>query len=149
MVGRLLKGGKGDARCIGVVGGCSGPLASGDADAFFILWFGALVFFMQAGFALLEAGGVRARNTEHLLLKNFLDACAGALIWWGVGYAIAYNPGDSGFIGTSCSGKQGRGFFSAWFTGEDEDPYGRDFSLMWFECAAPSCALRFLHTLRA
>ena len=50
---------------------------------------GFLVFFMQCGFALLEAGTVRAKNTKNILLKNMLDACVGALIWWSVGYMIA------------------------------------------------------------
>ena len=50
---------------------------------------GALVFFMQCGFALLEAGTVRAKNTKNILLKNLLDACVGALIWWSMGYMIA------------------------------------------------------------
>ena len=44
---------------------------------------------MQCGFALLEAGTVRAKNTKNILLKNMLDACVGALIWWSIGYMIA------------------------------------------------------------
>jgi len=62
-----------------------------------ILWllFGAyLVFFMQCGFALLEAGSVRAKNTKNILLKNVLDACLGGIIWWTIGYPIAL--GDMG-----------------------------------------------------
>ena len=48
-----------------------------------------MVFFMQCGFALLEAGTVRAKNTKNILLKNLLDACVGAIIWWGWGYSLA------------------------------------------------------------
>jgi Amt family ammonium transporter len=59
---------------------------------------GFLVFFMQCGFALLEAGTVRAKNTKNILLKNLLDACVGAIIWWGWGYSLAYDAGDP-FIG--------------------------------------------------
>ena len=44
---------------------------------------------MQGGFALLEAGTVRAKNTKNILLKNLLDACVGALIWYSVGFMIA------------------------------------------------------------
>jgi len=58
-----------------------------------ILWLllGAyMVFFMQAGFALLEAGSVRAKNTKNILLKNVLDACLGAIVWWIFGYPFAY-----------------------------------------------------------
>ena len=41
-----------------------------------------LVFFMQAGFGMLEAGSVRTKNTRNILLKNLLDACMGALAWY-------------------------------------------------------------------
>ena len=59
------------------------------ADSFWLMLCGFLVFFMQCGFALLEAGTVRAKNTKNILLKNLLDACVGALIWWVIGYLIA------------------------------------------------------------
>ena len=49
---------------------------------------------MQCGFALLEAGSVRAKNTKNILLKNVLDACLGGIIWWTIGYPIAL--GDIG-----------------------------------------------------
>merc|ERR1719327_1768837 len=68
-----------------------GKLDIVDADAFYLLVVGALVFFMQSGFALLEAGSVRAKNTKNILLKNILDACIGAVIWWSWGHAIAYD----------------------------------------------------------
>jgi Amt family ammonium transporter len=62
----------------------------------------------QAGFALLEAGSVRQKNTKNILLKNLLDACIGAVIWWAFGMGIAF--GDAGsprgnvFIGTANDG---------------------------------------------
>ena len=40
---------------------------------------------VQCGFALLEAGSVRMINTKNILLKNVLNTCLGALIWWAVG----------------------------------------------------------------
>ena len=63
---------------------------NGDLDTFFLMVCGVFVFFMQAGFALLEAGSVRAKNTKNILMKNLLDACIGALIWgaWGYGLAV-------------------------------------------------------------
>ena len=58
-------------------------------DVMWLLITGALVFFMQLGFALVEAGSVRAKNTKNILLKNILDCCIGALIWWSWGHALA------------------------------------------------------------
>ena len=65
------------------------PLKAGYADALWLMLCGFLVFFMQCGFALLEAGTVRAKNTKNILLKNLLDACVGAMIWWSFGHSIA------------------------------------------------------------
>jgi len=68
---------------------------------------GALVMFMQAGFALVESGCCRAKNAQNILLKNLTDVCVGTLGWWALGYGFAYggplnddgvNP--NGFIGT-------------------------------------------------
>lgn len=75
-------------------------------DAFYLMMLGAVVFFMQAGFALLEAGSVRAKNTKNILLKNLLDACLGAIIWWAWGYGASYGSdgggdGWNGFIGSA------------------------------------------------
>ena len=64
----------------------------GNLDSFYLLVVGCLVFFMQAGFGMLEAGTVRAKNTKNILLKNMLDACIGAMIWWGWGYGVAVCP---------------------------------------------------------
>jgi Amt family ammonium transporter len=62
------------------------------------------VFLMQAGFAMLCAGSIRAKNVKNILLKNLLDACGGAIGFWTVGYAFAYDSNTSGntsFIGSS------------------------------------------------
>ena len=67
----------------------AGALDSSSADTMWLMICAFLVFFMQCGFALLEAGTVRAKNTKNILLKNLLDACVGALIWWSVGFMIA------------------------------------------------------------
>jgi Amt family ammonium transporter len=71
-------------------------------NVFFLLFAGALVFMMQAGFAMLCAGSVRQKNVKNIMLKNLLDACGGALGFWSVGYAFAYDSNSSGektFIG--------------------------------------------------
>ena len=54
-----------------------------------LIWAGVTVFFMQCGFGMLEAGNVRLKNTKNILLKNLLDACLGAVIWWVCGFMIA------------------------------------------------------------
>ncbi len=66
------------------------------------IWFvlaGILVFFMQAGFGLLEAGFVRVKNTTNILMKNVLDASLGAVVWWAVGFGFAFGASQGGFIG--------------------------------------------------
>ncbi len=74
-------------------------------DVFFLLYAGALVFFMQAGFAMLCAGSVRMKNVQNTMLKNILDACGAALGFFSVGYAFAYGDSEFGrdksFIGNS------------------------------------------------
>ena len=47
-----------------------------------------LVFFMQAGFGMVEAGFIRAKNTTNILTKNFLDFCMASLGYFAVGYAL-------------------------------------------------------------
>jgi Amt family ammonium transporter len=73
-------------------------------NVFFLLFAGAAVFLMQAGFAMLCAGSVRQKNVKNIMLKNLLDACGGAIGFYTVGYAFAYGTNDSGgkdFIGSS------------------------------------------------
>jgi len=60
----------------------------------------ALVFFMQAGFALLEAGSVRSTSVIGILFKNSLDAVISAFMMWFIGYGFAYGrESESSFIG--------------------------------------------------
>ena len=48
------------------------------------------VFFMQAGFAMLCAGAVRAKNAKNIILLNLLDACLGSVCWYITGFAFAF-----------------------------------------------------------
>lgn len=61
----------------------------------------ALVFFMQAGFALLESGMSRSKNAVNVMMKNYMDVCLGSLLFWLVGYGIMFGENFSGFIGMS------------------------------------------------
>ncbi|NQY55638.1 MAG: ammonium transporter [Ilumatobacteraceae bacterium] len=72
-------------------------------DNLWIFIAGCLVFFMQAGFALLEAGLTRAKNVVNIMAKNVADMVIGILAFFAVGYAIAFGGGndwfgDSGFF---------------------------------------------------
>jgi len=57
-----------------------------------------LVFFMQAGFGMVEAGFIRAKNTCNILTKNFLDFCMASLGFFLIGYALMFGDGN-GFTG--------------------------------------------------
>ena len=72
-------------------------------DFLFLLYSTSLVFFMQAGFAMLCAGSIRLKNVQNTMLKNLLDACGAAIGFWTFGYAFAYssNDGRTSFIGSS------------------------------------------------
>jgi Amt family ammonium transporter len=62
---------------------------------------GSMVFFMQAGFALVEAGFTKAKNTVNVMTKNFMDFCIGGLAYFFFGYAIMYGDTIGGFIGSN------------------------------------------------
>mmetsp|Transcript_2583 Transcript_2583/g.8035 ORF Transcript_2583/g.8035 Transcript_2583/m.8035 type:complete len:532 (+) Transcript_2583:53-1648(+) len=93
-----------------------------DMDSFWLCFAAALVFFMQAGFTMLEVAAVREIAIKSILLKNVFDASLAALLWYSFGYAFAFgqdsfsDTGHNGFIGTS-------GFFySGEGSGEDASP---------------------------
>lgn len=67
-------------------------------NTFWVLIAGALVFFMQAGFALVEAGLTRSKNTTNILFKNLMDFAIGTLGFWLIGYGIMFGLGN-GFFG--------------------------------------------------
>jgi len=61
---------------------------------------GIFVFFMQAGFALVEAGLTRAKNVVNIFAKNMSDAIVGVLAFFASGYALAFGGGGGWFMGT-------------------------------------------------
>lgn len=69
-------------------------------DTIWVLITAALVFFMQAGFALVEAGFTRSKNTVNILYKNLMDFVAGSLIFWILGFGLMFGTDISGIIGT-------------------------------------------------
>lgn len=69
-------------------------------DTIWVLITAALVFFMQAGFALVEAGFTRSKNTVNILYKNLMDFVSGSLIFWVLGFGLMFGSDISGIIGT-------------------------------------------------
>jgi Amt family ammonium transporter len=67
------------------------------------LFLGAsLVFIMQAGFALVETGLTRAKNSTNIVMKNLMDFCLGAVVYWAIGWGLMYGSNAwGGLIGTS------------------------------------------------
>ena len=66
-------------------------------DTVWMLLAAMLVFFMQPGFALVEAGFTRTKNTANILMKNLLDFSLGSLLFWALGFGFMFGAG--GFIG--------------------------------------------------
>lgn len=69
------------------------------ADIAWTITAAALVFFMQAGFALLEGGMSRAKNSVNIIMKNYADMCYGVLAFWAVGYGLMFGA-SKGWFGT-------------------------------------------------
>ncbi len=86
-----------------------------NVDYVWILVAAFLVFLMQAGFAMLEAGFTRAKNAVNIMMKNLMDFSMGSLAYWAVGFAIMFGVSSTGWFGTS-------GFFLSDF-GKDGDPW--------------------------
>ncbi|XPS82347.1 AmtB2: ammonium transporter [Desulfosarcina variabilis str. Montpellier] len=75
----------------------------------------ALVFFMQAGFAMVEAGFTRAKNSINIMMKNLMDFSIGSIAFWAIGFGLMFGASATGWFGTS-------GFFLSDFT-PDGDPW--------------------------
>jgi ammonium transporter, Amt family len=66
-------------------------------DNIWVLIAAVLVIFMQAGFAMVESGLTRAKNVANIMVKNLIDFCVGAMLFFAVGYAIAFGGSFTGF----------------------------------------------------
>ena len=66
-------------------------------NTIWVLLGAALVFFMQAGFAMCEAGFTRAKNTGNILMKNLMDFCIGTPCFWLVGFGVMFGAGSAVF----------------------------------------------------
>ena len=67
-------------------------------DCFWLFLGGILVFFMQTGFTMVEAGFTRSKNTGNIIMKNIVDFMFGSIVYWIIGYGLMYGEGN-GFIG--------------------------------------------------
>jgi len=74
-----------------------------------------LVFFMQAGFAMVEAGFTRAKNSINIMMKNLMDFSIGSIAFWAIGFGLMFGASATGWFGTS-------GFFLSDFK-PDGDPW--------------------------
>jgi len=90
-------------------------LVQSHADYVWTLVAAALVFFMQAGFALVECGFTRAKNAVNIMMKNLMDFSVGSLAFWAIGFGLMFGITQTGWFGTS-------GFFLSDFK-PDGDPW--------------------------
>jgi Amt family ammonium transporter len=82
-----------------------------------------LVFIFQAGFALVETGLTRAKNATNITMKNLMDFCFGALVYWAIGWGLMWGKNAmGGFIGTDQFfpapmglDLESAGFYKSWF----------------------------------
>mmetsp|Transcript_14235 Transcript_14235/g.30195 ORF Transcript_14235/g.30195 Transcript_14235/m.30195 type:complete len:582 (-) Transcript_14235:205-1950(-) len=74
-------------------------------NTFYLIYAASLVFYMQAGFAMLCAGSVRLKNVQNTMMKNLLDACGASLGYYSVGFAFAWGssnlPGQQSTVDSS------------------------------------------------
>lgn len=69
-------------------------------DTIWVLLAAALVFFMQAGFAMVETGFTRAKNAGNIIMKNLMDFALGSLFFWAIGFGIMFGADHFGLFGS-------------------------------------------------
>ena len=113
------------------------PTAEFLGNAINIIWIlvaGFLVFFMQAGFAMVEGGMCRAKNVGNLMLKNLMDFSTGSLLFFAVGYAIMFGSDRLGLIGSD-------NFFLSGFTFTEESSFDWAFFMYQLMFAATAATI--------
>lgn len=68
-------------------------------DTIWVLFATALVFFMQAGFAMVETGFTRSKNAGNIIMKNLMDFAVGSIMYWIIGFGLMFGDSIGGFIG--------------------------------------------------
>lgn len=68
-------------------------------DNMWLMIAATLVMFMQAGFALVEAGFTRSKNTANILMKNLMDYAIGSILFWVIGFSLMYGESIAGLLG--------------------------------------------------
>jgi len=76
-------------------------LSQDNANILWTLLAAILVFFMQAGFAMVEAGFTRAKNSVNILMKNLLDFSAGSIVFFLIGFGLMFGVSETGLFGTT------------------------------------------------
>ena len=118
--GRLAALEQSRSELIALLGNLSSTQSTSDQDtsrALDVVWLllnSFLIFLMQIGFCMLEAGAVTSKSTESIMMKNAIDAAITGLVWWAVGHALAFGTG-SGFVGVATP--------SLFFMGGVDDAY--------------------------
>ncbi|MEX0599758.1 MAG: hypothetical protein WD205_03875, partial [Rhodothermales bacterium] len=107
------------------------PDTQANLDFVWTILAAVLVFFMQAGFALVETGFTRSKNAVNIIMKNFMDVSAGALVFFTVGFGLMFGTTAGGWIGTD-------GFFLA---GLADDPWTWAFFLFQAVFAATAATI--------
>lgn len=102
--------------------------AADDVDTLWICIAAFLVFFMQAGFAYVEAGFIRTKNVVNILMKNMIDFTAGSIVFWLIGFAIMFGPLVFEGIGFGEPGSA-----THMLAGDDGKPIGKSYAFFIFQ----------------
>jgi len=76
-------------------------LVQDNLSAIMLAFAAAFVFLMQVGFAFLEAGVCRSKNTVNIMMKNFVDISVSVLVFWAIGFALLFGNNPLGLFGSS------------------------------------------------